>query len=213
MEECAGILIRTAFNNEDWAGPCKYPLKPRCWVCDSKVSHVGYKRQLNSKMVCDKDGLCAFEAGKDGEVTQNGKAYSFKRGQRIDTVVQVCAERTLCTGSLDYHERWWENFGRRFDLEKVKSLAEPDHPAFFVFREADTHPRIYTLWAKAWVAGHTDSGERLFFHQFPPFKKDKWVTGLTAQRMLGKEWGTLTYRYLNSSQVSYLNALILTMHP
>jgi hypothetical protein len=68
-----GIIIRTAFNNQEWAGPCKNPLSdPRCYQCTEGRVNVNWWRPIE----VDENGFCKGDI-QDGELW--------------------CWEQTLCT--------------------------------------------------------------------------------------------------------------------
>lgn len=68
-----GIIIRTAFNNQGWAGPCKNPSNdPRCYQCIEGRVYVNGGKPIT----VDDNGFCK------GEI-QDGEPW--------------CWEQTLCT--------------------------------------------------------------------------------------------------------------------
>lgn len=68
-----GIVIRTAFNNQGWARPCKNPLKdPQCYQCTEGRVYVNGGKPIT----VDDNGFCK------GEI-QDGEPW--------------CWEQTLCT--------------------------------------------------------------------------------------------------------------------
>jgi len=68
-----GIVIRAAFNNQEWAGPCKNPLNdPRCYQCTEGRVYVNWGKPIK----VDENGFC-----KGG--IQDGELW--------------CWEQTLCT--------------------------------------------------------------------------------------------------------------------
>jgi len=68
-----GIIIRTVFNNQGWAGPCKDPYNdPRCYRCIEAEVNVNNKKPLR----VNRNGFC------EGDI-QDGELW--------------CWEQTLCT--------------------------------------------------------------------------------------------------------------------
>jgi len=194
--EDKGIVIRTAYNNREWQGPCKCPRSvPRCFRCFKKIIDVGYGKTLKSKMVVDEEGSCAFRAGQGGRIKVAGRIIKIKCGQRIDKIIpNVCVERTLCI------EYWWENFGKRFGWR-----ASPDQAAFFTFKEPNG---LNTLWGRSKIKEVRGDRKRIFFHPFEPLPEYKRVKGLTDIRLVGRPWYQPTFRYIDGNKVAYLNELI-----
>lgn len=74
-----GIIIRVAFNNQEWVGPCKNPLgDPRCYQCIEGRVYVNFGKPIKE----DENGFCKGD-------TLGGQAW--------------CWEQTLCT------EYFWGN--------------------------------------------------------------------------------------------------------
>lgn len=57
--QIAGIVIRTAFNNQGWAGPCKSPFKDlRCYQCIKSIVFVNWGKPIEE----DQRGFCKGES-------------------------------------------------------------------------------------------------------------------------------------------------------
>lgn len=161
-----GMIIRTAFNNQNWNGKCNNADKNsgkrdenlfKCW---NEVLKTGYK--------IDENGNCLAD----------------------------CYESTLCT------EYYWMNGERNgkllnFDTDKAKGYV------FFVYPKNDNS---LVLWGKSKIS-KVDGGT-IYFEKFKPMPEEKWIQGLTAKHILGKSWGHLTFRYIDSQIEKYLNDLI-----
>jgi hypothetical protein len=77
-EKIAAIVIRTVFNNQGWAGPCKNPLKEyRCFKCvEGKGLYINQRNPISE----DERGFCK------GQVMNDPKLGDL-----------WCWEQTLCT--------------------------------------------------------------------------------------------------------------------
>jgi len=100
--QITGIVIKAAFNNQDWAGPCKDSLKdPRCYQCVKGIVFVNWGRPIEE----DENGFCK------GEI-RNNELW--------------CWEQTLCT------KYFWGNVLGKWRHAQVGMpvyfvYSEPDH--------------------------------------------------------------------------------------
>jgi 5-methylcytosine-specific restriction endonuclease McrA len=115
----------------------------------------------------------------------------FKANKK-GTCLGLCWESTLCT------EYFWKNNIGRF------VRAKPNHKVFFVFPVKDNS---LVLWGHSWIKSVDDN--TLYFKKFKPMPEEKWITGLFAKELVGKQWGQGTFRYLyDSSLIDRLESLI-----
>ncbi|HEX9976715.1 MAG TPA: hypothetical protein VGA82_05640 [Dehalococcoidales bacterium] len=150
-----GMIIRVAFNNQNWAGKCKNAhgvLFSKCWDGTLDVSYA-----------LDKNGNC----------------------------IANCWESTLCT------KYFWENQRGNFS-ERAEGTV------FFVFSPPIDNSLI--LWGKSEV--DRVKNNKVYFREFKPIPYGKWVRDLWPKDILGKPWGSGTYRYLTEEQERFLNNLI-----
>lgn len=72
-----GIIIRTAFNNQGWAGPCKNPINdPRCYLCTEGRINVNNRKPIR----VDENGFCK------GDI-QAGEVWCWEQA--------LCTEKSL----------------------------------------------------------------------------------------------------------------------
>jgi len=125
----------------------------------------------------------------------------FKCKQKIiDVNVQVdehghctasCWDRKLCS------EYCWENNrGRNFNTNRARGKV------FFVYPDIDNS---LVLWGKSEV--ERVEGNKIYFRPFKPMPHEKWVKGLSAQKIVGKKMGRGFYRYISAEQESLLESL------
>ena len=90
---------------------------------------------------------------------------------------------------------------------------------FFVHRQANTAPQLYTLWATSEISKIDDyvstsgkSGEDgfsfMYFVPFQPLPVINRVHGLSAKDLVGNTWGSGNHRYLTTLQENKLRLLI-----
>lgn len=151
-----GMIIKVAYNNQNWTGRCRNTANNvRFYKCQEGAYAVGYKT--------DKNGNCLGEE---------------------------CWESTLCTKYF-----WGCNIGK-FD-------KRAEGKVFFVFPDISG---FLVLWGKSEV--ERAEGNKIYFKEFKAMPREKWVTNLTAEDILGKAWKQPPFRYLSSSQEDYLEGRI-----
>ncbi len=152
-----GMIIRTAFNNQNWAGKCKNADRDRRLLkCKRDIVNTGYE--------IDKKGNCLAN----------------------------CWESTLCT------EYYWDNVLGNFS-DKARGNV------FFVFSDIDNS---LVLWGSSEVK--KVDGRRVYFKKFKPYPREKWIRGLFSKDILGENWGSGTYRYIDAKIESKLKNVIAT---
>lgn len=103
----AGIVIRTVYNNQGWAGPCKSPHKDfyKCYKCvDGDVVNINERNPVRE----DKNRFC--EGAVDAAIWPGDK---------------WCWEQTLCS------EYFWRNIKGKW------RFATTEMPVYFVYTEYD----------------------------------------------------------------------------
>ena len=150
-----GMIIRVAFNNQNWSGRCKNVRgDPRFSKCREELYAVGYKP--------DERGNCLAN----------------------------CWESTLCT------EFFWVSSVGNFGGRAAGNV-------FFVYPDVNN---ALVLWGKSDVDRR--AGDRIYFKPFKAMPAQKWVRNLSAKQILGKNWASGTYRYLNEVQERFLLGLL-----
>jgi hypothetical protein len=108
-----------------------------------------------------------------------------------------CWEQLLCT-----EQPIWGNV-----RGKWRSVFN-GMPVYFVFRELSG---TLTLWGHSKIDKIDNSLDEFPLVYIKPFKalpQSKWVTGLTGEKITGREWKQLNYRYLDQDHELYLSSLI-----
>jgi len=140
-----GIIIRVAFNNQGWVGPCQNPLKdPQCYQCTEGRVYVNSGKPIKE----DENGFCKGD-------TQDGQAW--------------CWEQTLCTKYF-----WGNAIGkwgpRAYSGEKVYLVYRERDGSYTLWgrtkvdridNEAKDYPKLYLepfkpLPKDKWVRGLSD---------------------------------------------------------
>lgn len=152
-----GMIIRVAFNNQNWAGKCKNADQRgrRLFKCWQQVVDTGYK--------VDRSGNCLAD----------------------------CWESTLCT------EYFWMSTRGNFDTERANGNV------FFVYPDIDNS---FVLWGKSKIERVV--GNKVYFKKFKPMSLERWVRGLSSKDMIGKHWGSGTFRYIDAQIESKLKEII-----
>ena len=174
------LVIRTLYNNQDWKDRCKQPyIDKLCYYCpDNKL---GLK----------------ITPPSPGSNPCNGS----------------CWEQILCK------QHFWGCtpkgcfWGGR---------AQPGIKVFFVFREHHKNkprPTLYTLWGKTTInsidASIDLSGvsgkhgyHLIHFAPFQPAAQTNWISGLAANNIVGKPFGSGNFRYIPNSITDELDKMI-----
>ena len=177
----SGLVIRTAFNNQGWAGRCVKPLNdPACFKCIEGGLFINRGNPISE----DGDGYCI------------GKADDFPLSDEVQEGIW-CWEQVLCVKYL------WGNVKGKW------SSVYKGMPVYFVFTESNL--RLTLWGHSTIRNFNNDSSLPYPYVEFEPFKplsKDKWIRGLTGEQITGKAWRQLNYRYLGEKQQIYLDSLV-----
>jgi Ribbon-helix-helix protein, copG family len=178
----AGIVIRTAFNNQGWSGRCKNPLNDsRCFKCREGGLYINKGNPIEE----GDNGFCK------GETEDYPLSYPISDNDSF-----WCWEQVLCV------KYFWGNV-----KGKWRNVVE-GMPAYFVYSEFGN---TLTLWGHSVIERIDNEPEKyppIYFKPFEPLPLDKWVKGLTGDVITGKSWRQLHYRYLDENHENYLASLI-----
>ncbi len=182
MQE-TGLVIRTAFNNQGWAGRCEHPLNDqRCFKCLEGGLYINRGDPITEE---DGNGYCKGEP----------EEYPLSYLADVDEEYW-CWEQILCK------KYCWGNVKGKW--RKVFR----EMPVYFVYPEIN---KTLTLWGHS-VIDKTDNTHKvyppIFFKPFKPMPENKWIKGLTGEEITGKKWGQLNFRYLDKSHEQYLSSLV-----
>jgi hypothetical protein len=179
IEKKMGLVIRTAFNNQGWAGRCKNPLSDaRCFKCRQGGLYINKGNPIVEE---DEHGCCKGEP----------EDYPLVKDETF-----WCWEQVLCK------KYFWGNV-------KVKwRYVFVGMPVYFVYPEVDS---TLTLWGHSLV-DRIDNGPDeyppIFFKPFKPLPEERWAKGLNGEKITGKKWGQLHFRYLDERHERYLASLV-----
>lgn len=181
-----GLLIRTAYNNQAWQGPCKKPLSDvRCYKCRRERLFIN----LGAPITEDKTGFCFGE---------NAVPFSELTGKSI-----WCWEQVLCKKFF-----WGNPLGEWRWVYKGM-------PVFFVYQEPDSTYTLWGYSKIKEFDSTTRRLEDktycsvIFFEPFEALPDEKRVKKLTAEELTGtRRWNMPFYRYLSNNQVNFLENLI-----
>lgn len=177
----AGIVIRTVFNNQGWSGPCKNPtIDSRCFKCREGGLHINKGNPIEE----EENGFCK------GEAEDYPLSYPISDNDSF-----WCWEQVLCV------KYFWGNV-----RGKWRNVTE-GMPVYFVYSESD---RTLTLWGHSVIEKIDNEPEYppIYFKPFKPLPQDRWVKGLTGEKITGKSWRQLHFRYLDENHEDYLASLI-----
>ncbi|ACZ61405.1 hypothetical protein [Dehalococcoides mccartyi] len=126
----------------------------------------------------------------------------------------------ICSGHcweqyLRKKNRWGYAPKGRFFGER----AQIGDDVYFVFRQLDTSPQLYTLWAVSKVVSIDETLRRsndtdengysfVYFEPFMPLPEKFWKPNLSSQDLVGEVWGSGNHRYLTVTQASHIRSLI-----
>lgn len=180
--QVVGLVIRTAFNNQGWAGRCINPLGDnRCFKCREGGLYINKGNPIEE----DETGYCKGEP----------EEYPLYLPEDGDEAFW-CWEQVLCK------KYFWGNVKGKW-REAFKGM-----PVYFVYAEEN---RTLTLWGHSVIDKINDEPKRyppIFFKSFKPLPQDKWVKGLTGEKITGSSWRQLHYRYLDERHENYLSSLV-----
>jgi hypothetical protein len=58
------------------------------------------------------------------------------------------------------------------------------------------------------IDNEPDEYPPIFFKPFKPLSEERWVKGLNGEKITGKKWGQLHFRYLDERHERYLASLV-----
>jgi len=177
-----GLVIRTAFNNQGWAGRCKSPLQDEgCFKCKEGGLYINHGNPIEE----DEQGNC------------KGNPENYPLNHPFDTVEpHWCWEQVLCK------KYFWGN-----PLGSWRS-AYIGMPVYFVYPEANG---TMTLWGYSTIEkidNEPDEYPPIYFKPFTPLPQEKWVRGLTGDVITGAKWGQGIFRYLDDNHERFLASLV-----
>lgn len=181
-----GLVIRTAFNNQGWAGRCKEPVTRdrRCYKCVDAVFWINKGKPIKE----DEDGYC----------TGDGSGMYKSNQFLLNLKSHWCWEQLLC------RKLFWGN-----PLGRWRAVFL-GMPVYFVYGERDA---AFTLWGHSTIdrienAVEDDEYPLIYFKSFEPLPEKKWVKALTAEEICGKGWRQGSFRYLDENHERYLASLV-----
>ena len=92
--------------------------------------------------------------------------------------------------------------------------AKPGVKVFFVFREVHRNrPRLYTLWGKTKIKAVASCADPngvylIHFDEFVAAPRSAWRSGLAAEQIVGKEFGSGLYRYIPNPVTDELDKMV-----
>ena len=183
-----GLVIRTAFNNQGWAGHCNNPRHDNsCFKCRDGELFINHRNPIGE----DINGFCKGES--EGYPLSG---YIFNAGSFW------CWEQVLCKSYF------WGNV--RGKWRKVSKGM----PVYFVYTEPDG---TLTLWGHSSVTEkpHNELKQYspIYFKPFEPMPQDKWRKGLSGEIITGSSWRQGNFRYLNEAYEKKLADLVEGKEP
>jgi len=176
-----GLVIRTAFNNQGWAGRCINPLSdPKCFKCSTGGLYVNKGNPIEE----DEQGFC------------KGEPENYPLSYPANDESFWCWEQVLCKKYF-----WGNVMGKWRDVFIGM-------PVYFVYGDVNN---TLTLWGFSEITKIENDREvypPIFFKPFEPMPKEKWVEGLTGEQITGKDWKQLHYRYLDELHERKLALLV-----
>ncbi|MDP2167126.1 MAG: ribbon-helix-helix domain-containing protein [Thermodesulfovibrionales bacterium] len=177
-ERVAGLVIRTAFNNQGWAGRCKHPLNDqRCFKCRDGRLFVNWGKPIEE----DEHGICKGNP-ENYPLSGDGKYW--------------CWEQVLCK------KYFWGNVKGKWRQVSIGI------PVYFVYGDLDNTLTLWGHSIIENVDNEPDEYPPIFFKPFVPMPQSKWIKGLTGREITGKSWRQLHFRYLDEIHENYLASLV-----
>ena len=178
-----GLVIRTVFNNQGWAGRCVKPLSDiKCFKCMEGGLYINKGNPIEE----DEKGICKGEP-EDYPLFEDEAGW--------------CWEQVLCK------KYFWGNVkGKWRSVFKGMSV-------YFVYPEFDGS---LTLWGHSVIDRIDNEPEEyppIYFKPFSPLPQERWAKGLTGEKITGKKWGQLHFRYLDETHEQYLSAMAQGKRP
>lgn len=170
--ERKGLVIRTVFNNQGWAGRCINPLNdPKCFKCSEGGLYINKGNPIEE----DDQGVC------------KGEPENYPLNYPANDEAFWCWEQVLC------REYFWGNVRGKWRDVFIGM------PVYFVYVDEN---KTLTLWGFSEIArieNNRADYPTIFFKSFEPMPKEKWVEGLTGEEITGENWKQLHYRYLDET--------------
>jgi hypothetical protein len=178
MSGKSGLVIRTVFNNQGWAGRCVNPTSdPQCFKCaKGLLPGINQGNPIHE----DEDGLC--QGNPDGAYCP-GDSW--------------CWEQNLC-----------KKFYWRRAKEGQWSSVSIGMPVYFVYPEFDKSLTLWGQTLIDKIENENPCLSTLYFKPFKPLPRDEWVRGLNGKYITGQDWKQGQYRYLDKVQDKILRSLI-----
>jgi hypothetical protein len=173
-----GLAIRTAYNNQGWANPCKNPKKDRCcYKCFRGALFINDGKILTE----DENGYC------------KGNPTNYPLA---DITNAWCWEQVLCAKYI-----WGNVIGKWKDVYQGM-------PVYFTYVEVDNSYTIWGHSIVDRIDNSRDKYPPIYFKPFSPLPQDKWIKNLSDIDITGKPWRQLHYRYLDENHTKYISSLI-----
>lgn len=173
-----GLVIRTVFNNQRWAGRCLNPRSDiKCFKCSEGGLYINKGKPIQE----DKKGFCKGEP-EDYPLFEDEPGW--------------CWEQVLCK------KYFWGNVKGKW------RYAFKEMPVYFVYPEFDRSLTLWGHSVIDRIDNELQEYPPIYFKPFEPLPQDRWVKGLTGEEITGKKWKQLHFRYLDESHEKYLSALV-----
>jgi hypothetical protein len=177
MIEKKGLVIRTVFNNQGWAGRCINPLKDiKCFKCLNGGLYINKGNPIEE----DENGYCKGEP-EDYPLFADDPYW--------------CWEQLLCK------KYFWGNV-----KGKWRSVFK-GMPVYFVYPELDLSLTLWGHSVIDGIDNEPEKYAPIYFKPFKPLPQERWIKGLTGKEITGEEWRQLHFRYLDESHERYLASL------
>jgi hypothetical protein len=178
MIDKKGLVIRTVFNNQGWAGRCINPLNDiKCFKCIRGGLYINKGNPIQE----DEDGLCKGEP-EDYPLFPDDPHW--------------CWEQILCK------KYFWGNVMGKWRYVFIGM------PVYFVYPELDLSLTLWGRSVIDSIDNGPEKYAPIYFEPFEPLPQQKWIKGLTGEGITGKKWGQLHFRYLDESHENYLSSLV-----
>lgn len=173
-----GLVIRTVFNNQGWAGRCVKPLSDiKCFKCMEGGLYINKGNPIEE----DEKGICKGEP-EDYPLFEDEAGW--------------CWEQVLCK------KYFWGNVKGKW-RQTFKEM-----PVYFVHPELDGSLTLWGHSLIERIDNEPHEYPPIYFKPFKPLPQDRWVKGLTGEEIVGEKWRQLHFRYLDESHEKYLSALV-----
>lgn len=178
MIEKKGLVIRTVYNNQGWAGKCMNPRSDlKCFKCLDGGLYINQGDPIAE----DEKGYC------------KGKPEDYPL---FEDEPGWCWEQVLCK------KYFWGNVKGKWRYV-FKGM-----PVYFVYPEFNGTLTLWGHSVIDRINNDLEEYPPIHFKPFSPLPQDRWMKGLTGKEITGKKWGQLHFRYLDESHEQYLSALV-----